>query len=91
LLGGFTHDLTSKIGIDVVRVDQGSYGPRLEIGKYLGERLYVGYRRLIGSGGDDRNANELRLEYRLTPRIVVESGFGDAGIGGLDLMWSYRY
>lgn len=91
LLGGFTHDLTSKIGIDVVRMDQGSGGPQLEIGKYLGERLYVGYRRLLGPSGDDRNGNELRLEYRLTPRIVLESGFGDAGIGGIDLMWSYRY
>jgi translocation and assembly module TamB len=91
LFGGFTNDLVSKIGIDVLRIDMDNSNTRLELGKYLGERVYVGYRRLLGAAGDDRNGNELRLEYRLTDRLMLESGFGDAGIGGLELVWTYRY
>ena len=60
------------------------------IGKYITKRLYLGYRRVFGAS-DNENRNEALLEYRITARWLLMAVFGDAGIGGLDLVWSHRY
>jgi len=37
------------------------------------------------------NTNEAHVEYRMTRRWVMETAFGDAGLGGIDFLWTYRY
>ena len=39
----------------------------------------------------DENAVEGRLQFRLRRRLNVQGTFGDAGKGGVDLIWSWRY
>ena len=40
---------------------------------------------------ETENSNEGRLQYRLTPNWMIESIFGDAGVGGVDLLWTKLY
>jgi translocation and assembly module TamB len=63
---------------------------RVEVGKYIAHRLYVSYDRVFGAQ-EGQNSNEAKLEYRMTPRLTLQSLFGDAGVGGLDMQWTYRY
>lgn len=102
LLRGLAGPVTQQIGIDVVRVGvdsqqaqlgQNAKGTRatLEVGKWLTEKLYVGYERGFGASDGTKNTNTLKLEYQLAPRLMLEGAFGDAGVGGLDLLWMYRY
>lgn len=102
LLRGLAGPVTQQIGIDVLRVGvdsqqaqlgQHAKGTRatLEVGKWLTEKLYVGYERGFGASDGTKNTNTLKLEYQLAPRLMLEGAFGDAGVGGLDLLWMYRY
>lgn len=99
LLGSMLSSIAPKVGIDVARVnigqktnDKGETQLRAEaeVGKYLTERLYLGYRRVFGASADE-NANEGLLEFRLTARWLLMAVFGDAGVGGVDALWTYRY
>ena len=38
-----------------------------------------------------QNVNEGLLEFRISPRWVLMAVFGDAAIGGVDALWTYRY
>ena len=61
-----------------------------EVGKYITDSLYLGYRRVFGAA-EDENANEGRLEYRISSQWLLMALFGDAGVGSLDVIWTYRY
>lgn len=99
LIGSITRSIAPKVGIDVARVNLGQtkdekgetkLRAEAEVGKYITERLYVGYRRVFGASAEE-NANEGLLELRLTARWMLMAVFGDAGVGGVDLLWNYRY
>ena len=100
LIGGIARRLAPKVGIDVARVNLGqkrdertgesSIHAEAELGKYLTRRLYLAYRRIFGASSGE-NANEAALEYRVSARWLLTAIFGDAGVGGLDMMWSYTY
>jgi len=100
LVGGLMRAAARKVGIDVARIaldqkrDQQTGETTLraeaEVGKYLTRRLYLGYRRVFGASTEE-NANEALLEYRISARWLLMALFGDAGVGGLDLLWTYRY
>jgi translocation and assembly module TamB len=65
-------------------------GTRLEVGKYLSERVFLSYAHVFGAT-TEQNANEARVEYRISRRWILESVFGDAGVGSVDALWTYRY
>ena len=100
LLGNVLQKVAPKMGIDVARVnldqtkDQKTGESQLraeaEVGKYLTERLYTGYRRVFGASAQE-NTNEGLLEYRISGGWLLTALFGDAGVGGLDLLWNYRH
>ena len=56
----------------------------------LAERLYLAYRRVFGASTDE-NKNEGLLEFRIAARWLLTAVFGDEAVGGVDLVWSYRY
>ncbi|MCC6752180.1 MAG: translocation/assembly module TamB domain-containing protein [Deltaproteobacteria bacterium] len=97
-VGNLADRIVPGVAPDVVRIDtvQGAAGgatgerTKLEVGKYLGDRVYVGYRRIIGAV-EGENRNEGRLELRFLSRWAFEAAFGDAAVGGLDLFWTYWY
>lgn len=72
--------------IDVLSVETAEGQTLVHAGTYLGPRLYVGYaRNILPEPGE--NANEARLTYQLTRSVAVQSRFGDAANGGVDLVW----
>jgi autotransporter translocation and assembly factor TamB len=74
----------------VPQASAGALATRVEIGKNLTDRVYVGYSRIFGAG-ENENSNEGRFEYRMSRRWVLQSEYGDAGVGGFDLLWTTRY
>ncbi len=56
----------------------------------LSSRIYVSYAHVFGAQ-ETQNRNEAHHEYRLARRWILQSVFGDAGVGGLDALWTYRY
>ena len=87
--------LAHRLPLDVLTIDVGGAGVRgtkLEAGRYVTDRLYVGY---IGRVGSDptryQNRNAVHLEYQITARWEIEAEYGDLGTGTADLMWKKSY
>lgn len=68
----------------------GPLATRVEIGKTLTDRVYVGYAHIFGAV-ENENSNEGRFEYRMSRSWILQSEYGDAGVGGFDLLWTTRY
>ncbi|HEY3451812.1 MAG TPA: translocation/assembly module TamB domain-containing protein [Myxococcales bacterium] len=87
--------LATRLPLDVLQVevgDQGLKATQLEAGTYLTDQVYVGYRRNFGAETDrGQNANEVRVEYQLSPHVSIESQYGDAGRGGANVVYSRDY
>lgn len=65
--------------VDVIKVDNQSTTTgqsRVEIGKYLTDRIYLGY------------ANHAQLELRSRRSFSLDSMYGDAGVGSFDVSWT---
>ena len=87
--------LAHRLPLDVFTIDvggEGVMGTKLEAGRYVTDRLYVGY---IGRVGSDptryQNRNAVHLEYQITSRWEIEGEYGDLGTGTADLMWKKNY
>jgi autotransporter translocation and assembly factor TamB len=101
VLGKLADKIAPELGLDVLRVESvkdkseegmatGEADTRIEVGKYISERVYLSYAHVFG-GTESQNRNEAHVEYRVTRRWLVETVFGDAGVGGVDALWTYRY
>jgi autotransporter translocation and assembly factor TamB len=101
VLGKLADKIAPELGLDVLRVENvkeqneegtatGESETRVEVGKYISERVYLSYAHVFGSD-ETQNRNEAHVEYRVTRRWLVETVFGDAGVGGVDALWTYRY
>ncbi|HJZ84333.1 MAG TPA: translocation/assembly module TamB domain-containing protein, partial [Polyangia bacterium] len=102
VLGQVIAQIAPALPVDVVRIDVAqdttpagaatgaSTTKRYEVGKHLGDRIYVSYVRVAGAQ-QNQSGNEAHFEFRLRRQWVLESAIGDAGEGGLDLFWTYRY
>jgi autotransporter translocation and assembly factor TamB len=85
--------------IDVLRVntggdDLGGLGQtRVEVGKFVTDKLYLSYVHQFGTPTGTRrvNSNQAQMEYRFKRRFALDTMFGDAGQGAIDLFWSLRY
>ena len=78
-----------RLPLDVLTLETGGEGTRLEAGTYVSRRLYLGYlRNFLPEEGE--NANEVRADYELSRTVSVESRFGDRGAAGVDLVWEKR-
>ncbi len=85
--------LTGDLPIDVFRVEAGEQGlatARITVGKRLTRDLTVFYEADLGAQPGE-NQNEVRVQYRLTRRLQLETHVGDAGRGGLDLLLRWRF
>ena len=101
VLSKLADKVAPALGLDVLRVEgqdvkndkgeaTGDTDTRVEVGKYVSERIYLSYAHIFGAP-DNANQNEAHVEYRMTRRVVMETVFGDAGQGGLDTLWTYRF
>lgn len=84
----FKNLVADKLPLDTVAIDSSS----LRAGKYVTDRIYVGYTRRLDVQLDEGvNRNEVRVEYQITRRWSFESRYGDAQSGGASLIWSKNY
>ena len=87
--------LAGKLPLDVLTIDagkEGFRGTRLEAGRYVTDKLYVGYVGRIGADPTRyQNRNAVHLEYQLTSRWEIAAEYGDVGTGTADLMWKKNY
>jgi len=107
ILGKLADQIAPQLGIDVLRVSTGAEtttstaapfrggtselsDTRVEVGKYLSPRILVSFVHVFGAT-ENQNQNEARVEYRMTRQWVMETAFGDAGVGAIDFLWRWRY
>jgi autotransporter translocation and assembly factor TamB len=95
LVGRIKDELAPQLPLDVIKVDAGPTGTtRLEAGKFITDSIYVGYVLQLGGGQVTPrpiNRNEAQVDYRFLRNYHLESRFGDAGAGSIDLYWSKRF
>jgi hypothetical protein len=58
----------------------------LSVGKRISEDLYVETAMRVNAKRG-KNRVEARIEYEIAPHWTVETFFGDAAVGGVDLFW----
>ena len=88
LTGEFKKLVADKLPVDSVALD----ASQLRAGKYLTDKLYVGYTRRFNADPDKgENTNEVRLEFQISRGWTLEGRAGDAGTGGGSLIWSKDY
>jgi autotransporter translocation and assembly factor TamB len=87
LAGQLRRAIGPKLPLDVLALESGAEGgTRIEAGTFVGERLYLGYLRdLLPEPG--QNLNEIRATYELSRSFSLESFYGDAATGGIDLVF----
>jgi translocation and assembly module TamB len=93
---GLQNALSKSLHLDVFSIDTSSgsslVGTQVEAGRYVTDRLYVGY---VGRIGADparyQNRNAVHAEYRLSSRWEIEAEYGDVGTGSADVMWKKNY
>jgi len=102
VLANVADKLAPQLGLDVFKVEKtappadqpnaqpGLLAERVEVGKYVSERVYVSYAHVFGAT-ETQNSNEAQAEYHISPRWLAQTVFGDAGVGGFDAFWTYRY
>ncbi|HEY0839105.1 MAG TPA: translocation/assembly module TamB domain-containing protein, partial [Vulgatibacter sp.] len=58
----------------------------VEAGTYVARNLYVGFvRNFLAEPGE--NSNEVRAQYELSRTVGIQTRFGDAGNGGVEVVW----
>ena len=100
LIGQLRDQLADRLPIDVIRVDTAGDDPMglnqssLEIGKYIRDDLYLGYKRRFGTattGMRRLNADEVLLEYHFLKSYKIKTLYGDANVGAIDLYWTKHF
>ena len=88
-LGGFgvLNQIQETLGLDVLRVDQGSSGgTTVSAGKYLREDIYVGVEQ--GALASDSN---VKIEIDVTQNISVETKIGNDASSDVGVNWKWDY
>jgi len=88
--------LSKRLPLDVLTIDAGSgqglTGTQLEAGRYVTDKLYVGYVGRIGANPAlYQNRNAVHVEYELGARWQIAGEYGDVGTGSADLIWKKNY
>ena len=95
LAGGLQKTLSKRLPLDVLTIDAGNgglTGTQFEAGRYITDRLYVGYVGRIGADPTRyQNKNAVHVEYQLGARWQFAGEYGDVGTGSADLMWKKSY
>jgi translocation and assembly module TamB len=96
IAGGLQKTLAKRLPLDVLTIDPGSSGgltgTQFEAGRYVTDRLYVGYVGRIGADPTRyQNKNAVHVEYQLGSRWEFAGEYGDVGTGSADIMWKKSY
>ncbi|MBZ5715704.1 translocation/assembly module TamB [Nannocystis pusilla] len=82
----------SRLGIDRIKLGFAAdiTQPVLTVGKHLSKSIYV-ETTYHHNAPPRQNRIEAQVEYRFAPGWSVETFFGDAAVGGLDVFWRHRF
>jgi hypothetical protein len=64
------------------------------VGKYITHDVYVSYAHQFGQpvlSWVHVNANQATVEWRFARHFQLDTSYGDAGVGGADLVFKYRF
>jgi autotransporter translocation and assembly factor TamB len=101
-LARLTSEFALEVALDQLREYVGEYLPfdsvavarsaegsdtTIEVARYVGEDVFIRYGSTLGSDAQD----VVRLEWRLTPSLSVESSVSSSGKTGADLLWRRDY
>ncbi len=80
--------LSTRLGIDRVGVSFGETTdePILHVGKRVSRRIYL-QTNFHNNAPEDVNTTELMMQLMLTPQWNLETFYGDASVGGMDVFW----
>jgi autotransporter translocation and assembly factor TamB len=88
-LGPATKFITDKLPIDILEVevgdDAGLSDARITAGTRIRRDLFIVYDANLGAE-ENENINELRIIYSMKRGLKIETYFGDAGKGGIELL-----
>jgi translocation and assembly module TamB len=90
LFGQVRKSLANVLPVDVLTIETGQGGlvSQASVGKYIGDRLYIGYRqRLVPSVNFIENTEEGRIEYELSRSLSGEAIIGDIN-NELSIIWT---
>jgi translocation and assembly module TamB len=77
-------------GLDVIRIEPpaatGNGGPRIAVGKYITDRVYVG-----GISGAEESSGALQIEVQITPNIAVQAETGTEARHAVGVTWQRDY
>jgi translocation and assembly module TamB len=77
LFGQLRKTLASVLPVDVLTIEtQGTGVAQASIGKYIGDRIFVGYRQRL-TPAPYENTVEGRLEYEISKSLAAEATIGD--------------
>ena len=88
-----TRSLGKEFSIDMIEIKARDNWEQATfvVGKYLTNRLFVSYRRAIGSETDDDVAKEtIRVEYEVVRNLFLQIVEGDAKTKGVDLIFKFE-
>jgi autotransporter translocation and assembly factor TamB len=93
LLANFSSPTISRFADQKLGIDRIKFGfaqdvsqPVLTIGKYVTKKIYA-ETTYHHNAPARQNRIEGRVEYTFLPQWSVESSYGDAAVGGVDLFW----
>ncbi len=95
ITGRLEQGISELVPVDYLRIQPGAEGftgTRIETGRQLTNRLFLGLETQIGADVPfGHNRSQLQLDYQIGRQIVLELIYGDARVGTLDLLWKRRY
>lgn len=92
LAGALQTRIQDALPLDTINVEieDGAAVSRVSVGKWLTQRIFVGYDHVFDAE-EDENTSEGVLQFRLGRGWIMESRYGDRGEGGLDVIWVRRF
>jgi autotransporter translocation and assembly factor TamB len=102
IVGKIKDQIAPNLPIDVLKVDTGSTGydnggltdTRIEVGKFLTPTIYISYVHQFGNtmvGTQHFNSNEADVNWRFYKNYELDTAFGDAEVGHVNVFWTIRY
>jgi translocation and assembly module TamB len=78
LFGQVRKELADVLPVDVITIDTGAQGVSgASVGKYIGDRVFVGYRQRFAQTNQSENTVEGRIEYEISRSLSAEATVGD--------------
>lgn len=88
--GQLRQSVADALGVDTLQFESGSeglQGSSVSLGKYVAPDVFVSLAHRFARQG----VQEIRIEYRVTPRWSIESSSDTLGDSGIDVFWKSRY